>query len=59
MLWSFCMYTCVIIVCFSSFYDKEAMLMDPVDGPILASLLGTFFFYCAVSLYSYLFRCLL
>lgn len=37
------MYTCVIIVCFSSFYDKEAMLMDPVDGPILASLLGTFF----------------
>uniref|UniRef100_A0AAX7T4G3 Small G protein signaling modulator 1b n=1 Tax=Astatotilapia calliptera TaxID=8154 RepID=A0AAX7T4G3_ASTCA len=23
----------------SSFYDKEAMLMDPVDGPILASLL--------------------
>lgn len=44
MLWSFRMYTCVIIVCFSSFYDKEAMLMDPVDGPILASLLGTFFF---------------
>lgn len=24
----------------SSFYEKEAMLMDPVDGPILASLLG-------------------
>uniref|UniRef100_UPI0037E73790 small G protein signaling modulator 1 n=1 Tax=Semicossyphus pulcher TaxID=241346 RepID=UPI0037E73790 len=23
----------------SSFYEKEAMLMDPVDGPILASLL--------------------
>ncbi|XP_044000527.1 small G protein signaling modulator 1 isoform X1 [Gambusia affinis] len=23
----------------SAFYDKEAMLMDPVDGPILASLL--------------------
>uniref|UniRef100_A0A3B3CYA9 Small G protein signaling modulator 1-like n=1 Tax=Oryzias melastigma TaxID=30732 RepID=A0A3B3CYA9_ORYME len=23
----------------STFYDKEAMLMDPVDGPILASLL--------------------
>ncbi|XP_038152765.1 small G protein signaling modulator 1 isoform X2 [Cyprinodon tularosa] len=23
----------------SGFYDKEAMLMDPVDGPILASLL--------------------
>jgi len=29
-------------VLLSSFYDKEAMLMDPVDGPILASLLGTF-----------------
>lgn len=24
----------------SAFYEKEAMLMDPVDGPILASLLG-------------------
>lgn len=45
------MYTCVIIVCFSSFYDKEAMLMDPVDGPILASLLGTFFFLTVLSVY--------
>lgn len=26
----------------SSFYEKEAMLMDPVDGPILASLLGMY-----------------
>lgn len=26
----------------SSFYEKEAMLMDPVDGPILASLLGIY-----------------
>lgn len=28
------------IVSCSAFYEKEAMLMDPVDGPILASLLG-------------------
>ena len=26
----------------SAFYEKEAMLMDPVDGPILASLLGIY-----------------
>ncbi len=26
----------------SAFYEKEAMLMDPVDGPILASLLGVY-----------------
>lgn len=24
----------------SKYYEKEAVLMDPVDGPILASLLG-------------------
>lgn len=24
----------------SKYYEKEALLMDPVDGPILASLLG-------------------
>lgn len=36
----------VFTFCLSAFYDKEAMLMDPVDGPILASLLGTFP-YCA------------
>lgn len=29
-----------IVVSCSTFYEKEAMLMDPVDGPILASLLG-------------------
>lgn len=31
--------------CFSKFYEKEAILMDPVDGPILASLLGTLDFF--------------
>lgn len=30
------------IVSCSAFYEKEAMLMDPVDGPILASLLGIY-----------------
>lgn len=30
-----------ILTC-SAFYEKEAMLMDPVDGPILASLLGIY-----------------
>ena len=25
----------------SSLYEREAMLLDPVDGPVLASLLGT------------------
>lgn len=33
---------CVYIVSCSTFYEKEAMLMDPVDGPILASLLGIY-----------------
>ena len=31
------------IMCYSKFYEKEAVLMDPVDGPILASLLGNYF----------------
>lgn len=26
----------------SKYYEKEAVLMDPVDGPILASLLGNY-----------------
>lgn len=26
--------------CCSKFYEREALLRDPVDGPILASLLG-------------------
>lgn len=30
------------VVSCSAFYEKEAMLMDPVDGPILASLLGIY-----------------
>lgn len=30
-------------LCSSKFYEKEAVLMDPVDGPILASLLGNYF----------------
>lgn len=30
------------IISLSTFYEKEAMLMDPVDGPILASLLGIY-----------------
>lgn len=28
---------------FSKFYEREALLRDPVDGPILASLLGISF----------------
>lgn len=36
------LYFCVYIVFCSTFYEKEAMLMDPVDGPILASLLGSY-----------------
>lgn len=30
---------CLPLPC-SKYYEKEALLMDPVDGPILASLLG-------------------
>jgi hypothetical protein len=32
--------TCVSFSLASKYYEKEALLMDPVDGPILASLLG-------------------
>lgn len=31
-----------MIIFYSAFYEKEAMLMDLVDGPILASLLGIY-----------------
>uniref|UniRef100_A0A8C7PGD8 Small G protein signaling modulator 1a n=1 Tax=Oncorhynchus mykiss TaxID=8022 RepID=A0A8C7PGD8_ONCMY len=31
--------TSITFLCSSKFYEKEAILMDPVDGPILASLL--------------------
>lgn len=30
----------------SKYYEKEAVLMDPVDGHILASLLGNYLGYC-------------
>lgn len=30
----------------SKYYEKEAVLMDPVDGPILASLLGNYTWLC-------------
>lgn len=30
----------------SKYYEKEAVLMDPVDGPILASLLGNYMSHC-------------
>lgn len=37
-------YPTVTLLCLpptcSKYYEKEALLMDPVDGPILASLLG-------------------
>lgn len=32
--------TCLSFSLTSKYYEKEALLMDPVDGPILASLLG-------------------
>lgn len=32
--------TCMSFPLASKYYEKEALLMDPVDGPILASLLG-------------------
>lgn len=32
--------TCLPFSLASKYYEKEALLMDPVDGPILASLLG-------------------
>lgn len=32
----------VFLSIFSKYYEKEALLMDPVDGPILASLLGNY-----------------
>lgn len=32
--------TCLSFSLASKYYEKEALLMDPVDGPILASLLG-------------------
>lgn len=36
----FAMQTCMSFPPNSKYYEKEALLMDPVDGPILASLLG-------------------
>lgn len=33
----------VLLISSSKYYEKEALLMDPVDGPILASLLGNAF----------------
>jgi len=37
-------YSILLSFMFSSkYYEKEALLMDPVDGPILASLLGNAF----------------
>ena len=35
-------YVCIsgIYFHFSKYYEKEALVQDPVDGPILASLLG-------------------
>lgn len=37
-----CLDICFVLVLFfcSKFYEREALLRDPVDGPILASLLG-------------------
>lgn len=32
--------TCLSFSLASKYYEKEALLMDPVDGPILVSLLG-------------------
>lgn len=32
--------TCLSFSLTSKYYEKEALLMDPVDGPFLASLLG-------------------
>lgn len=32
-----------VSLCSSKFYEKEAIMMDPVDGHILASLLGMYF----------------
>lgn len=37
---AFAMQTCMSFPPNSKYYEKEALLMDPVDGPILASLLG-------------------
>lgn len=43
----------VLLISSSKYYEKEALLMDPVDGPILASLLGnTFVLPCFDSLLS-------
>lgn len=34
------LFRCLILFGCSKFYEREALLRDPVDGPILASLLG-------------------
>ena len=34
----------------TKYYDKESIVGDPVDGPILASLVGKFLFYLNINI---------